>query len=404
MIAVCWGLSSLIPGPIGPQAASPDWHWSAGPITLGRPIVTSGDSPHYLLIVNSLIEDLDFDLANNHRQARLGDWDAGARHRGSQLVTHVETDKAGRQLSFHPFFRPLLYSLMVWPWRTSEWVESLCIWLTMAGTLAGVAAFRRCGFEGTKWPLLLALATPLWFYAGDLWNEPWLATAWVLLLTVRSPKLLGAVAFAGSLIKYSFMVVPMTMAVVAAWRGEWKRAGVLGGAAAAAVLVAIAATQWIFAQSDHFDLFHVGARHLTGAPGFGLSPIDFMSRSLGLMFDPRSGLLPFAPFLAWGFWQFRKGGDWYAPALVFFALHAGYAGWDGGAGYSARFLVPTLPVMVKAVADANPRGRLFQLAVLYSFVCAFVAGTLPIAAFDRAPWEAILFLYREATVSLGLGS
>ena len=107
-VLICIGLtyilSSCVTGPVGPEAASEKWHWRSGPIYLGHPIVTSGDSPHYLLIVNSLLEDLDLDLANNHHQISLGDWDAGTRVRRTAFGGHVETDTEGRKLSFHPFF------------------------------------------------------------------------------------------------------------------------------------------------------------------------------------------------------------------------------------------------------------------------------------------------------------
>ena len=39
-------------------------HLRIGPLVLAPPLVLSGDSPHYLVSVNSLIEDGDFDLAN----------------------------------------------------------------------------------------------------------------------------------------------------------------------------------------------------------------------------------------------------------------------------------------------------------------------------------------------------
>ncbi len=145
-VLICIGLtyilSSCVTGPVGPEAASEKWHWRSGPIYLGRPIVTSGDSPHYLLIVNSLLEDLDLDLANNHHQISLGDWDAGTRVRLTAFGGHIETDTEGRKLSFHPFFRPAVLALLAWPWRGTEWVESICIWLTVFAVWVGFIRFR----------------------------------------------------------------------------------------------------------------------------------------------------------------------------------------------------------------------------------------------------------------------
>ena len=85
IVAAVYFLGSLVVGPLPPWAASPTWHFDVGPVYLGRPATLTGDSPHYLLIVNSLVEDRDLDLSNNHRQVSEGDWDAGTRYRGFRL-------------------------------------------------------------------------------------------------------------------------------------------------------------------------------------------------------------------------------------------------------------------------------------------------------------------------------
>ncbi len=99
IVAAVYFLGSLLTGPLPPQAASPSWHLRMGPVYLGRPVTFTGDSPHYLLIVNSLVEDGDLDLSNNHRQVSEGDWDAGTRYRGSPFGRHVDEDRFGRSLS-----------------------------------------------------------------------------------------------------------------------------------------------------------------------------------------------------------------------------------------------------------------------------------------------------------------
>ena len=400
-IALIYLLSSCVTGPLGSEAASGKWHWRFGPIYLGRPIVTSGDSPHYLLIVNSLLEDLDLDLANNHRQVSEGDWDAGARVRGTSFGGHVETDTEGRKLSFYPFFRPAILAFLVWPWQGTEWVESICIWLTMSVVLLGFIWFRRAVGRETTWLLLLALATPLWYYSGDLWSESWMAVAWILLLTSTNSWVLAASSFLGTLIKFPFCLVPFTLAGLALRRGDLRRSIFLAGATAAALALAVLAIQWIYQDADHFSLFHIGLRHLSDTGSFDFPGLRFFRAGIGLLLDPRRGLLWFAPFLIWGFPQFRRGGDWYLPALVFFLFHAAYPGWHGGAGYSARYLVPMLPVMVKAVAETRPSGRLFTGCVLYSLFWGALAGVLPIAVFDKTPWETLSFLMVEVRVWIG---
>lgn len=401
VIALVWLGSTLVTGPVNPMAASSNWHWRVGPIFLGRPIVTSGDSPHYLVITNSLIEDHDLDLGNNYRQVGEGDWDAGTRVRGTAFGGHTDVDSDGRALSIHPAFRPLLMALVAWPFRGTEWVESIAIWTTLLGTIGGLALLAATSPGRTKWLMALAFATPLWNYARDLWAESWMAVAWIMLLTCESPWVLGIAAFGGSLVKYPFAVVPLTMALLAVWKGDRRRAIVLAGSTAAALLAAFLFTQWLFADVNHFSLFHQGTRHRPGGEPFKLSVLSPVRGTVGLLLDPRRGLLPFCPFLFWGLPELRKGGYRYLPFITFFLLHASYTGWQGGSGFSARFLVPALPVLVWAVADRAPRGTLFNLALGYSLFWGCLGGFLPVAVLDRTPWEAVRFLVAETVSLLG---
>ncbi|HEU4389414.1 MAG TPA: hypothetical protein VFV34_16540, partial [Blastocatellia bacterium] len=58
------------------------WHRTA-------PVVFSGDEPHYLVIVSSILNDGDLLLGDNYQAARLGDADAGAGFSGRYLDHHT---------------------------------------------------------------------------------------------------------------------------------------------------------------------------------------------------------------------------------------------------------------------------------------------------------------------------
>ena len=154
---------------------------------------------------------------------------------------------------------------------------------------------------------------------------------------------------------------------------------------AIAFVIIIATVQFVFRDVDHFSLLHSGVHGYTvfGWPVTG---------TVGLLFGPEAGLLVFFPYLAWGLWAFRKGGDRYLPAIVFFLVHASYQHWAGGTGFSARYLVPMLPVMVLAVAETRPRGWLFKTAIAYSLCWGFLAGLLPAIVYDRTPWGVVEYL------------
>jgi hypothetical protein len=388
LIALVWGLASLVAGPVVPGTPSPTAHWKADPIYLGRPITTWGDPPHYLATVNSLVADGDLDLRNNYDRARADEWDVGTRFRGSDLDRHVETDLQGRQLSFHSPYLPLLLAPAAWPFRGTEWVESVCIWVTLAAILLGLAWWGRVAGLPPSWLVALCLATPLWVYARDVYTEPYQALAWGALLVLRDPLVLFAITVGAVLLKIPFAVVPLALGAVLAWRGDRRRGALLIGASVLAVLIAFATAQYVFLDSDHFSLFHLGGKLRRPDAMFRLR-IDGV---FGLLFSPENGLLPFCPFLLLGLPALRRDALLAVPALGYFLLHATYSGWTAGAGFSARYLIPMLPVLVLAVSRARPRGWLTGALVGYSAVFAVIAGLLPVAAYDKTPWGMLTFL------------
>ncbi len=358
-------------------------HLWLGPIAVTVPYPLSGDSPHYLAAVNSLIVDGDFDLSNNYTAAAKGGWDLGARFRGVAIDRHVDQAPGGAEIGTHSPFMALLLSLFALPFRGTAWVGPVCI---LATTLAGVLALflfqhfltrHAAGFDPAAATVWLALATPLWCYSRDIWSEPWITLIWVALLLSRHPWSKAGLALAGTLLKYPFVVVPLTMGVLALRRKERAIGWTLIASSAGGLVVAVGVVQYLFRDVGHSSLFHSGIH-----AGFGLP----FSGTVGLLFSPENGLLWFFPFLAWGLWEFRKGGDRCLPLVAFFLVHACYQDWAGGTGFSARYLVPMLPVMVWAVCEAKPRGRLFRLAVAWSLFWGFLGGFLPALVYDRSPW------------------
>jgi hypothetical protein len=362
-------------------------HLRIGRLAISHPRVLSGDSPHYLLAVSSLIEDGDLDLKNNYAQAQAGDWDAGSRFRGRPLDHHVDVDLKGREISFHPPCLAMLLAPVAWPLRGTHWVEAICILSTISVSLAGLWLFARRSGCAPVWVLVLAVATPLWCYSRDLWTEPWLASIWIALLYVRSLPALAALALVGTLIKYPFGVVPVLMGLLALWQGERRRGCCLAISGLLGVVAASAFAQYLFRDTDHFDFFHLGAHfrysHITTDLVTSLFQLR-LEGVAGLLFGSEDGLLPFFPVLALGFWSFRKGGGTYLPALAFFLVHALYAGWQAGTGFSARYLVPMLPALVLGVAEMRAPRWVLRVAVVYGLIWGTVGGVLPAIAYDRS--------------------
>lgn len=385
--------ASLVHGPVVPDQVDGVPHLKLGPLVLAPPMVLSGDSPHYLVTINSLIQDWDFDLRNNYDRARSGYWDMGARFRNQSIDRHVDTDSRGRQYGTHSPFFAMIFLPLVLPFAGTQWVAWICIWLTLATSLAGLWIYQKWlsqrGVDSTASAtsiLLLALGTPLLCYSRDIWTEPIILTIWVAMLASTSLGLVATLGFTGTLIKYPFVVVPVTLGLIALYRGDRTRAIALIGSSLTAILVVLVTVQWIFQDVEHFSLFHSG-RHR----GFDL-PFD---GAIGLLFSPETGLFLFFPFLAWSLWKTGSDKTLYLPALAFFLVHAAYQEWPGGAGFSARYLVPLLPFMTLRIAEARFRSTLFVMAAFYSLFWGLLGGFFPPLVYDRSPWGVFLHIWEH---------
>ena len=73
-----------------PQFLNTPPNRNAWVIRPGLPLITSGDEPHYLTLLHSLIEDGDFDVKNNYDEAARGGRQSGIRRAGRpQTDRHV---------------------------------------------------------------------------------------------------------------------------------------------------------------------------------------------------------------------------------------------------------------------------------------------------------------------------
>ena len=358
----------------------PSLRW--GQFAVGLPRVLSGDSPHYLVAVNSLVEDGDFDLRNNYDQALGGDWDAGSRFRGVEIDRHVDVDSRARELGTHSPFFAMLLAFFAWPLAGTPWIEPLCVWLTCtAGLVAVLFMGQRLSDlqnENSSVVIFAALASPLLCYSRDIWTEPWIAAIWMALLSARNEKAKFLLGFLGTLIKYPFFVVPAAMGIALCLKGRVRSGLALVGSALLALLTVVVTVQWMFQDvTDHQAIFHSGAH-----TSFQLSPWG----GVGLWIDPANGLLIFFPMLLWSYRRVWKNSEEWLPLVTFFGVHALYADWMGGTGFSSRYLVPMIPILMVSVQWSALRSRLFMIAALYSLGWGLAAGFFPAIVYDRTPW------------------
>ncbi|MGH9197312.1 MAG: hypothetical protein ACRD1T_16425, partial [Acidimicrobiia bacterium] len=221
---------------------------------IGLPRIYSGDEPHYLIILNSLISDGDFDLKNNYASVHAGSAQAGQLWAGSALAPHVqwavnehlvtwfmmyEIDESRwrRNASNHPVptrrqdaplsvstishlpdypFHPVGVAFLLAPIcflaRNTTFVEPLAVLGSTAAVIVAMLLFRSVLDELTPsvGRILFVtgmtfLGTPVWHYGRSLFTEPYLVLsavgAYAVYLRNRSRLLSGCFIAVGMLMK-----------------------------------------------------------------------------------------------------------------------------------------------------------------------------------------------------------
>ncbi|HEY2933668.1 MAG TPA: hypothetical protein VGK99_18175 [Acidobacteriota bacterium] len=367
-------------------------------VALHYPTVLTGDEPHYLVILNSLIEDFDLDLSNNYRQARAGDWDAGFWFRNFDLDLHAVPDAQGHLYTYHHgVAMPLILSAVCLPFRTTRWVEPLALLCSMGVVLLALhlsgktlEAFGRPELApGTI--LLAGLSTPLFAYARGLWTENFALLGFILVLWLW-PKgdnaiLIASVTAATILCRYPSAIVFVAIAVGGIVIGNRQSYAVMAGVAASLLFI-------LGFNRFYYEQFRTPLRFESG---------NFFSGLGSVFFDPVHGLLPFAPILIFGLvglarWVWVRRTETLpvllsAAALSQIALTALYRQWHGGTCYSSRYLHTTLLTLaLGALLHWNQSSSRivragFVGALIYSLLLNLYAGFLPGAAVDRSPMQ-----------------
>ena len=396
--------------------------WSpATGFELKSPRVRSGDEPHYLLIVNSLLQEHDLLLGDDYRRVRAGGAEAGLDLRGDELDHHtILVDASGHALwqrvydwrthlaqggfarlqpgfdhaveaPAHPPAFPALVALVLLPLRLSPgalepWAISVVALLSFASLIALYAAARRAGFserEGLVAVLLAGIGSPLLPYARSFFSEPAIGLALSLALWARlsgRPRLCGALCFAAAAFKPPFGLAAVGWALTGD-RSQGKQLIETFAALCAGLL-----------------LFNLGLAHtavISGTAGFepAIGPSD-----LGMLFFSNNhGLLAFAPWAAAGLFVAARAAvrgepgplrelSWgAAPVLLVFAVAQVEA---GGFCYGPRYLVPFLPWLALATVAAWREAGARWRAVIAALAIAGAAIAIPGAVryrdlFDR---------------------
>jgi hypothetical protein len=357
---------------------------------LGLPIVTSGDEPHYLVMLHSLVSDHDLDLSNNYDRARQGSVEIGVgrigaaidhqvawygadgRWRGWDSVYDYARDESGKavpppalperkagapvefdgkpQYSQHPPGLPLLLAPLVYLARGTAWVEHLAIvWSTLA-TLACALLLRELlrGLSSNRGlvnatTLLSILGSPTWHYGRMLFSEPWLglcAVGALSLATRRSAFFLAGLFLAlGMQMKPPFALLAGPLFIDRVLARDAK------GAALFALPITLSAGLVLYENQLFF-----------GAPWRAAQPWESGNLLAGLsggLFSFQHGLIPYCPALLLSLAGFpalyrdHRRVAWLVVgmSLPYCLLMWSWYCWWGGYCYGPRLVAPIIPLL-----------------------------------------------------------
>ena len=249
-----------------------NFDWDKG-LHFKLPGVYGGDEQHYLLMVNSLINDYDLKLRNNYQQARDGGNDAGRAWQARLLdhhtifvhketkeklyfdqVVHVapQVDRWEPQVDYessiaaydhpedywerphHPPGMSFLFALFLFPFAGFPHLESIVlVFLVVFALLGYICLHKILSTLGNDKKIinltvyLIALATPVYFYSLHLFKEMFLGSLLVMLCWLfffkRDGFFSGLLVILGCFTRYSFPVVILPLLLIALARKQWRQ-------------------------------------------------------------------------------------------------------------------------------------------------------------------------------------
>jgi hypothetical protein len=393
--------------------AVPNLEWAHG-LHRVKPVVFSGDEPHYLLMVNSLIEDFDLQLGPDYERVRQGGAQAGLLYRHTDLDHHtiLVDPRSGRHELWHRIFnlnahlpsggyarlRPGFESgaievpahppafaaalaVLCLPFGTRPLrVEHVAIMAVALCSFASLVvlffAVRRAGFNERDAAFAVAvcgLASPHLAYAQSLFSDTAITLALALALwavAAGRPALAGLAILAATAVKPPFMLIGLAWAALFSLDGKRRDAKLL----LATLLPGCAAL-----AGFNFWLAHTPV--ISGALGF--VPARGLDSLRALFVGLEHGLFVWAPWTIVGtIWLLRPPRQlpllrtlaWGAAPVV--ALTIAQAS-DGGYCYGPRYLLPFLPWLALATVAAYRAARRVVRAAIVALALAGVVIAIP---------------------------
>ena len=348
------------------------------PAMLRTPI--DGDEPYYLLVTDSIVRDLDLDLANQYSTRVGAEWDR------KDLVPLFgdPVGKNGEQYSRH---EPFLALLMI-PGYLLAGLHGAIATIALFGVLLVRSTVRWMEDEGIREDAIrgvfpfFALAPPVLFYATRIWPE--VPAAFFFVEALRGarayrakrwiPALFGLVLLKLRFVLVAVGVVASSQLPVARWKtwrpGNWQRA-----TGNALVVIAILALPLLVIALITGDPTNVH----TWRELIPVNPMSYLIGFCGLLVDGMSGLLFQAPFYLFGIvavtsWKSTpKGfriGLLSAILYIFYLVPRGE--WFGGWAPPLRYVVFLMPVLALGIASVWEKLSRDMIAIVSAWTIGLV--------------------------------
>jgi hypothetical protein len=391
---------------------------------LALPCVTSGDEPHYLLILNSVINDGDLDVRNNYKSAHAGSDQAGKRHAGRPLDHHTVWYVGGKkhrwselffadkwrwdehgdaiiperratdvnisndaEYSVHPPGLAFLLAPFVYLFRGTAWVEPIALLCSGLATVLAMFLFNLflkslgSSSAGANIATMLAfLGTPAWHYGRTLFTEPFLllfAVAACYFAIARNRYFIAGVFIGlGLLLKGPILLLAIPLAIYGVVHSGFSKTFLLALPVCLAIAVQLLVNRSMSGASSQMAMPFTAGNFLTG--------------SIGLLFSPYKGMVFFLPVLLLPLATLRAGIMNSKEVTVFvgfcfyFLIVALWKDWHGGHCFGPRLIVPAVPLLLVGLRRIgelwNEERYLGRLVIV--LICGFSLLTNAIGAFQ----------------------